>query len=176
VAFGSSTECENSTYHTPLTATPATEITLEAEYGPECHTSSGLPETVTMNGCDYRLHNLKKVASGHYNATVDIVCPEGKVIELHVYATHTAHTEKKSLCTKTIPAQTNLEKLTITTKTTSGSNFGDLVIEGTIANVHAIQHRNSILCPAGTETNTAEEVISGGTLTGGVNDIEISGE
>jgi hypothetical protein len=183
--FGSSVECESSHFHSPLTTTPATEITIEPEYGPECRTATGLEDTVTMNGCDYLFHNLQKVAVGHYNATVDIKCPEGKVIEVHIYATHTTHAEKKALCTLTIPAQTNLEKATVTTKTTSGSNFGDLIIEGTIGNIHVVQHRNSILCPAGTETNTAEEIIPSGehAITvigtkekGGENDIELSGE
>jgi hypothetical protein len=186
VAFNESVECEKSTFHTPLTKTPATEFTVEAEYGPECRTGTGLRATVTMNGCDYVFHNLKFIkATPDYEATVDIKCPAGKVIEVHIYATKAAHEAKNSLCTLTIPEQANLEKATITNKTTSGKNFGDLIIEGTIGNIHAIQHRNSILCPAGTETNTAEEIIPSGEKAitvngtkegGGGNDIELSGE
>jgi len=181
-AFGQSVECEGSTFHTALTATPATEIVAEATYGPECRTAvQHLPATVTMNGCTYRFYNLKFVAAGHYDATVDIVCPPEKVIEVHIYATHTTHTEKKSLCTLTVPPQKELEKATITTTTTPGRSFGDLKIEGTIKKIHVIQHRNSILCPAGETTLEGEETVPGvtveGRTSGGLgNDIDISGE
>jgi len=186
-AFGETVECEGSKFHTTLTTTPATEVTTEAEYGPECKTGSNLPVTVTMNGCQYRFYNLKFVKTGHYDATVDIVCPAEKVIEIHIYATHTTHTEKKSLCTLTVPPQTELEKATITTNTTAGRNYGDLKIEGTIKIKEIVEHRNSILCPKGpasTVTEAGEELVSaahpitvtGTTEKGGENDIDISGE
>ena len=183
-AFGDPVECESSTFHTALTATPATEIVAEATYGPECRTAAQkLPVTVTPNGCTYRFYNLKFVAAGHYDATVEIKCPAEKVIEVHIYATHTTHTEKKSLCTLTVPPQTELEKATITTETLSGKNFGDLVLEGTIKIKQVIEHRNSILCPGtgGTPEAEGEEVIPGVTLEGrtsggGVTTYDISGE
>jgi hypothetical protein len=185
VAFKESVECEKSTYHTALTAASVPEITIEAEYGPECRTGTGLRATVTMNGCTYLVYDLKFNATGKdYDATVDIICPVGKVIEVHVYASKAAHEAKTSLCTWTIPAQQELEKATITTKTTEGKNFGDVTLQGTIKIKEIIEHRNSILCPDGPEktvTTEGEEIIPGVTIegrdkNGNTNDIDITGE
>jgi hypothetical protein len=109
-----------------------------------------------MNGCDYLLHLTEKVSSDHYRAHLDIVCPAGKEIELHIYASSTTHAKGESLCTLKIPPQTNLTTVTITTKTTEGNpNYGDAEISGTVEGIKATQERNSILCPKGTETKEA---------------------
>src|SRR6476646_6791866 len=87
-AFGGEFECEGSSFHTGLTSTPTAEITVEPSYGPLCRTAAQkLPATVTVNGCTYRFYNLKFISAGDYQATVDIVCPSEKVIEVHIYAT-----------------------------------------------------------------------------------------
>lgn len=52
-------------------------------------TYMGLPATVTMNGCDYELQNLR----------MSLVCEEPKKPEVHVYANATEHANNKPLCT-----------------------------------------------------------------------------
>src|ERR1044072_647300 len=71
-----------------------------------CSTGGTLPATVTMNGCKTRYHNYKKLGKGHYTSTVDVVCPPGKVKEIHTYAKAPHSTP---VCTTTVPPQKNLE-------------------------------------------------------------------
>jgi hypothetical protein len=185
-AFGAETSCTHNIFKGEAENNSST-ITVEPEYT-GCTATGNLPVTVTTNGCHYLFHLTEKVSSDHYRAHVDIVCPSGKQIEVHIYANATAHAEKKSLCTLTIPPQTNLTTVTITTKTTAGNpNYGDAEISGTVEHIHALQDRNSILCPAGTETNEAiyhittastKAVTLTGTNpeTGAATDFDISGE
>jgi hypothetical protein len=52
-------------------------MTLENIVYEECNVA-GAPSTVKMNGCDYRFHS---------NGEVDVICPEGKTIDIEVLAT-----------------------------------------------------------------------------------------
>jgi hypothetical protein len=79
--------------------------------------------TVTMNDCDYFFHGGAELKNGE----VDIKCPAGKVIEVHIYK---KEDESEELCTLTVAEQLNksgnsfaneagaTNKLTVTTSVT----------------------------------------------------------
>src|ERR1044072_7853430 len=93
---------ECTTAHYEGTATTST-ITLKPTFE-LCHTTSGAPATVTVNGCDYQL-----TLGGPLNGMVapvkhvQLVCPGSAQIEVHVYGNvnQTIHA-----CTINIPGQT----------------------------------------------------------------------
>lgn len=99
----------------------ATNATLESvtysDSGPKGEglndTCTGPGETkplVKMNGCNYRLHVGTIVGVEESEGTLDVVCPEGKEIEI-----------TGSLCLVTIPAQENLGPVFFRTISPGGS-------------------------------------------------------
>ena len=161
-AFGQAVKCESTKFDGELTKA-STTLTVTPTYE-KCTAESiigKLPVTVTHNGCTYRF-NSPSGSLDDYTATTDIVCPAGKVIEVHIYISAAAHAEKNSLCTLTIPPQTGLTGAKFHINTGSPN---DVTVSGTINNIKAVQHRNSFLCPAGTETSTASYAISPAGVT-----------
>jgi hypothetical protein len=70
--------------------------------------------TVTANGCTYRLH-IGEGVEDSYPGTFDIVCPEGKQLEVHVY-------EGESVwCNFRLPGQNARGGLTLTQETAAAS-------------------------------------------------------
>jgi hypothetical protein len=72
-----------------------------------------LPVTITMNGCDFLFHLTGTDADGDpdgYVGDTDVLCPESKKIDIHVYKEGTQPSEHsdptKILCTYTIGPQT----------------------------------------------------------------------
>jgi len=63
--------------------------------------------TVTMNDCDFLLHDMTTETpnSTTFTALVDLVCPVGKQVEIHIYKSATGETEE--LCTYKIASFTN---------------------------------------------------------------------
>lgn len=86
--------CEEAAYHgtVPLGVTTVEHVTVTPTYG-KCLTTGGTPGevNVTPNGCEYTFKIGKKATTHN---TVSVVCPAGKVIEVH----HPS-------CTITVPAQ-----------------------------------------------------------------------
>jgi hypothetical protein len=64
--------------------------------------------TITDNECTFRLTATEKVDEITYEAHVDIVCPVGKELEIHVFETEITHKENKPMCTYGIPPVANL--------------------------------------------------------------------
>jgi hypothetical protein len=83
----------------------STEATVTPNFV-NCH--SGTHKiTVTMNECDFVFRvgeTTKEETHSPYALSVDVVCPAGKKIEVHVYFAET--NENLSLCTYTIGSQT----------------------------------------------------------------------
>jgi len=161
-AFGQSVKCESTKFDGELTKASET-LSITPTYE-KCTAESiigKLPVTVTHNGCTYRF-NKPAGSKDNYTATTDVICPAGKVIEVHIYLNAGAHAEGNSLCTLTIPPQTGLigAKFEITTKA-----INDVDVTGTLNNITAVQHRNSFLCPAGTHTATASYAIAAAGVT-----------
>jgi phage FluMu protein Com len=131
--------CELATYATVVLSTKAEAeaglMKLIPEYSLCSFTVGGTvtPATITMNGCYYTLTTGEKVGS------VDIKCPEGKRIEVHVWSSAASHESNgATLCTYAIEEQgavgalgdgfldTNTylvsgSTLSLTTKRTSGT-------------------------------------------------------
>jgi hypothetical protein len=130
-------ECPGSTWSgnrynvTPAEGVPvgSTTITVTPTYT-NCTAISGGSNhktTVTMNGCDYVLHTGETSGEeGRYGLTTDIVCPEGKDVQIEVYPF--AGSELGGVvCTLTVKAQTGLTGPTVA----SNLEKGDLFMEGT---------------------------------------------
>jgi hypothetical protein len=110
--------CETATFHGgPFANQAVSEATVFPTYE-QCHTKPVLgikfPATVTMEGCDYLFNDFAHNAvAGDYTANVDIICPPGKSIVVHLYkAGNTTHTE--NLCTIFVAPATNLAGNTVT--------------------------------------------------------------
>jgi hypothetical protein len=110
-------------------------MTIRPEYG-SCHVFSALGTrtvTVTMNGCTYQIEptaTRTESEQEHFLGQTDIVCPEGKVIEVHVFNTGIpTHEGASTLCTFDIPAQSNLPGVTFTNKINTPISVDDLVAD-----------------------------------------------
>ena len=132
----------------------------------ECEsTIAGTKVTVTMNGCNYKFHGGKTDplnAEHGIEGEVDLVCPEGKVVEIHIYQNATTHAEGVSLCTLTVPGFKSAKEITtINTPKTSGGIENDFDLKAVKVPVPFTKH-GSILCPAsGTAEYNGEITVTG---------------
>ena len=131
---------------------PASSLTIAPDYT-KCHAKTKEnnelgPATVTMNGCDRELTFGSTIGPDQFAVSVDIVCPAGKVIEIHVYS---AANHATNICTTTIGPQTGLTGLTAT-NTTKAPNT--VVLSGTITKIKYTRH--NILCGGSPESEAVE--------------------
>jgi len=121
-------ECKTTTFQGELTA-KANSLTLFPSYG-ECRWNYPPVEppvwsvvTVTMNGCDYRLHSLKRLKADEYSASADLQCPAGKqvVVDLRSGAF--------TLCRVTLPAQSNKTGSRLIDTTGKGGGLDDVELQ-----------------------------------------------
>jgi hypothetical protein len=124
----------------------------------ECHVNifgANLPTTVTHNGCETEFHITKKLETGTYEGTSQLVCPEGvKGIEIHVF-TDGAHTQVR--CTNTIKPQVVSGILTHNEPT------GDVKVTSNTALVNVTKTAGSLLQCGG--ANQTAQTHGDGTLT-----------
>jgi hypothetical protein len=66
---------------------------------------------VAMNGCDFNLHSLKRLASHEYSSLLDLKCPAGQqvVIDLNSW--------QGPICKLTVPPQANKSSVRLVNKT-----------------------------------------------------------
>lgn len=162
----SSVTCDESTYaghkynETPheFIESGASTVTITPEYNqPNCRAHIPIlgtrPATVTTNGCDYVFH-IGETTEGEntYGVTADVVCPEGKTIDVEIFKVGSEHKPENVICTITVGPQTGLSGPHLT-QTTTGAEHVDLT--GTFSNIHA-EYKGS-LCghSAYTTTTTA---------------------
>jgi hypothetical protein len=128
-AFGGSTECAVATYtggkvggttpegHHMALPSGSSDFTITPAYS-GCLGNGVLPETITMNGCDYVVHVEKTVAGSNdqYTSTVELVCPLGKEVTIDIYLNHESHTAHPLIpdCTIHVPPQKGLAGATLT--------------------------------------------------------------
>lgn len=108
-------------------------ITLTPTYN-KCKTLSGLPVTITENGCDFTFYSgtqSEKDKNDFFDGATDIKCPTGKEVEIHVYLSAENHSKGSSWCTIRIPEQSTLVANTYT-NTTTGVKDIDITTELTI--------------------------------------------
>jgi hypothetical protein len=123
--------------------------------------AASAPTTVTMNGCDVVLTLGNTTSAPKYAITGDLICPEGKVVEVHLYQ-NAEH--KTSICTYTFGAQIGK---------TGGfvQNEGAVprtgTIGGTFTGISGTRH-NSVLC--GAKLESAESKLDLHALLQGTNE------
>jgi len=88
-AFETEIHCENSgvTYTGTSATGTTTEVTLEPTYK-DCTTSTDLPVTVTMNGCQYIFthpETIEPFGTGTYTGKAHLTCPHEASIDIEVY-------------------------------------------------------------------------------------------
>jgi hypothetical protein len=102
---GRSFHCTTADFHA-IANSGDTTIDITPTYSGCTSNIGGGPMTTTMNGCTYRLH-LKKDTIDHgggnvtstYTAETQLLCPPNQKVQLHVYSSHTNHTNNVNLCT-----------------------------------------------------------------------------
>jgi hypothetical protein len=136
---------------TTATLTPHYKET-NAEGKPNCNGPLGTKATVDMNGCDYVAHlgvtTGDQTKGPTYGATFDVICPSSKEITITFFSG--AHTGTP-LCVIHIPEQ--LAKDMVSTVHATDTKNGTIDMLGTVEKITVTQTRNSILCPAGTESD-----------------------
>lgn len=145
--------CKQAVFQGELQAA-ATELTVTPVYS-ECVWVE-MPVRVTMNGCDYAFSSLKPVKSGEYQGLFAIKCPAGKLIALDLELLG------MTLCTLTVPAQSNLEKVNfVDNANKEGTGDDDLTETFSVSGIAYAVHFSSG-CPikAGEYTNLSYQGIS----------------
>lgn len=102
---GREVTCETAQFTSAPQGGPSNTITITPTYA-DCHTvvlGITFPATVTFNGCDYEF----EAAAPTDAATVDLVCPTGQNVQIHVYE-GTSHSSTNELCTYTVHPQNGL--------------------------------------------------------------------
>jgi hypothetical protein len=134
-AFGGTTECETATYrggkvnstsggHHVALPSGSADFTISPTYS-GCLGNGVLPETITMNGCDYVVHVEKTIGVDLYSSTVELVCPAGKEVTIDVWTTHERHTKNPIPdCEYHVPPQKGLAGATVTDQTNGHITLG----------------------------------------------------
>lgn len=118
----------------PTNALTVTPLYTDHQEGGVCKTGQIFKTTVTENGCDYQFNLTKKDATD-YTGTMDILCPAGKLIEIHVRDVF-----DKESCTITVPPQKGLGTLTFK------NNGNHIDVSGEVINVVSTMHSKNINC------------------------------
>jgi len=120
-----------------------TEVTVVPTYS-GCSAAIGaevLPVTVTINDCEYIFNDGVKVTSSTFTSNLDLECPDGGVIEVHIYK-NAAHTEQ--LCTLTFAPQTNKQGIEFHNVAGAGSDPNDLTLTTNLT--LSVTRHGSLLC------------------------------
>jgi hypothetical protein len=190
---GATVEC----YHAHFAGTSLTgtdeSLTIEAEYtGNKTETlgtceTSGLVTHVNMEGCDFRLHAGVELAAAEFTGTVDVVCPEGKEIDIKI--TKAGGVETK--CTLKIPGEgtakggtqnTGLKHVIYKNINTGGEpKRTDVTVEANVKEIEYTSEGTKVNCGvepgvhngAGGATYTGNSIISGENTEGKPLDVTV---
>lgn len=113
-----------------------------------CHTiifGSTLPITVTTNECSLVFHLSAQTEPTAYTVLADLECPEGKVVETHVYSNMTKHEANEPVCTQTIPPQEGLEGIEL--ENVAGEP-DYVVAKVEIEEITSVSHGSMLICGA----------------------------
>lgn len=142
---GRTVTCETVEFEGEVT-NGATTITLVPYYA-ECHSlvlGNVLPATVTTNECYYLWHLKRRTDPTEYAADTDLICAkESAQIEIHIYNSHTNHTEGNASCEYTYPQQYGLEGVDLTN---SEGEPDYLVADMSISGIQSHAHGSPLLC------------------------------
>jgi uncharacterized protein YaiE (UPF0345 family) len=142
-------ECTVAKFHGTLEAAAET-LTVGASYEQCATPNGGAAVGVNMNGCDYEFNAGATVEADKVEGTLDIVCPEGKEIELK---------EAANGCTVKIPSQNGLSKLIYTDHTMARDFDVDIGVTG-------MSYTQNANCAGGMGTFANGEYGGSSTMTG----------
>jgi hypothetical protein len=180
---GRQTTCAGATVTTEIKS-PATTGSAAPVFE-NCHTTilgTKMPITVTMNGCELVLHATADFAGGahKYTAIADLVCPEGKLMETHVYANSTKHLENVSICTYKTPPQSGFKGVEVTNKPAAEGTKDHIEVHINISGITTLRTSGSALtCGAEHDSNTSltgSILVQGTTEAGEPNGLTVSTE
>ncbi|HET6997149.1 MAG TPA: hypothetical protein VFI03_01040 [Solirubrobacterales bacterium] len=132
---------------------PSPDLTFTTGYGECKDTTFGLSATVTSNGCLDTLTEPSVVTAQHFTGNLDLVCPAGRHLEIHL-----------ATCTITITPKNDLQNITYTNQPSALPKKDitlDINVKGLVYEVH-----RGFLCPISTTYDTVEH--SDGELIGSV--------
>jgi hypothetical protein len=166
IVGGREVECKMATFKSKLKAASST-LTVTPFYtdhqeGGECKTGQIFKTTVTENGCDYQFNLTKKDATD-YTGTMDILCPAGKLMEIHVRDVF-----GNESCTITIPQQKGLGTLTFK------NNGNHIDVSGEVINVVSTMHSKNINC--GVNPGESKEFKNGKIIISNTEPITFTGK
>jgi hypothetical protein len=152
-AIGTKIECEEAHFTSTLAAANA-HLTVTPQYtdhtfGGDCRAGGTLVTTITVNGCTYTFKVTgTKEANINYNVGVDLVCPAGKTMVIHIRNLP----DTADACTITIGAQSAVGDLI-------GKTNGDHInLSGTVEVKTTLHSHNTVLC--GLTAGTSKDVVS----------------
>jgi hypothetical protein len=134
-AGGQKVTCENAgvTFTAHMPTGTSTHLTVTPHYK-DC-SAEGLPATVSMNGCTYTFRRPTTSGKTHpWDATVDLVCPAGKSVDIEVFLFGTptgSHTV--NACTVKVLPKNGLTNSEASVNTTGAKD--DLTLTANITNV-----------------------------------------
>jgi len=138
--------CESAIFE-GTSATPAKSLTIEPTYS-LCTATGGLPATVTMNECDYVFNQpVFNAGAGDYTGTVNLKCPAGKRVEVHIYSSAANHAAGSSICTVTVLP---FENLGSNTYQNIAGNPDHVHVTTEVKNIPVEIHGSALLCGSGT--------------------------
>ena len=181
VGGGRTVVCETVTFTASMAAASSTVEKIIPKYEKCTSTLAGVkvPATVTPNGCTYTVHLGETTGvEDQYSGTADVVCPEGKLIEVHVYKEGTLpanHKPENQLCGYTIGSQAGLGSGTVTNITTSTPK--DLEINLNLVKINYTRTLGTIPncgAAAAQATLSGKLTITGSTTPGVATDIILS--
>jgi hypothetical protein len=137
--FGDNIVCPDSSYSGQITKATATFTITPTYNNANCSAGGGGHKvTVTMNGCDYLFHikGTTEAFVDNYFISVDLLCPEGKDVEIHKYVN--AKDELTQLCKYTIKEQKGIVGGKIENEVDgAGKTTGTITLENTFKNIVA---------------------------------------
>jgi hypothetical protein len=163
-SIGRKLECEVAHYTATL-GEASSDLTVTPDYtdhtqGGNCRAGGTLVTTVTEEKCTYTFTATEgtKVINTSYNIGVDIVCPAGKVITVHV----------RNLLNNADACTITIENGTATGDLTGTNNAGgDVDISGKVTVKSIIDSNNTALCgvTAGTSKTVETEYVVNKKIT-----------
>ncbi|HEY8810063.1 MAG TPA: hypothetical protein VIM28_08575 [Solirubrobacterales bacterium] len=138
-------KCSKVVFAAIMTAATST-VTMTPTYE-ECAIGTK-PVTTTMNGCDFLFHG---------SGAIDLVCPAGQSIDIHLYATGAAHDFNKTLCEYTVGPQAGLKEITFTNTTTISPDDLDITFnikKIAVKRIKGTEPQCGVAAPEGIYTGT----------------------
>lgn len=151
---GKSVTCTTVKYDSTISSAAESEevVTVTPTYKGCSANPGSLPVTITMNGCDTRIHGGKEDKEGHFvEVELDLTCPVGKKAEIHFYSNAEKHALGSSLCTIKIPPINNV---VANTDTNIAGSPDHVTLITSVSGIPAEAHPEGLVCGKTNQTGT----------------------